>query len=312
MKKVLITGASGFVGSHLIDLLSQKDYELYGTVFGNPAAELAGVQTFAVDLNNSDATSNIVSQIRPDWVFHLAAQSSPAASFGDGNQTLTNNVVAQANLLDALVKHNVQARVLIVGSAEEYGKVEETDLPIDEQCPLRPMSPYAVSKIAQDFMGLQYYLSYGLECVRVRPFNHVGERQAPVFVLPAFAKQVALIEAGKQEPVMMVGNLSATRDFTDVKDMVAAYELALLHGQAGDVYNLGSGNEIAIEDLLTMLLEQSTASIVIKQDPARMQKSDVPRLKANNQKFSQLTGWKTEISFSDTVGRVLNYWRKSI
>jgi GDP-4-dehydro-6-deoxy-D-mannose reductase len=312
MKKVLITGASGFVGSHLIDLLSQKDYELYGTVFGSPAADMSQVQTFPVDLTNLEATAEVITKVNPDWVFHLAALSSPAASFGDGNRTLTNNIAAQANLLDSLVKNDIKARVLIVGSAEEYGKVEEQDLPIDEQCPLRPMSPYAVSKITQDFMGLQYYLSYGLECIRVRPFNHVGERQAPVFVLPAFAKQVALIEAGKQEPVMTVGNLSATRDFTDVKDMVAAYELALIHGVPGEVYNLGSGNEMAIEDLLQLLLDQAGVKIEVKQDPARMQQSDVPRLKANSQKFGRLTGWKASTSFSDTVTRVLDYWRKSI
>lgn len=311
MKKVLITGVSGFVGSHLVELLLAKEYELHGTVFGS-GNEVAGVKTYAADLTNLEATEKVIQEVAPDWVFHLAALSSPAASFGDGNQTLNNNIIAQANLLDSLVKHEIKARVLIVGSAEEYGKVDEASLPIDEHCPLRPMSPYAVSKIAQDFMGLQYYLSYGLECIRVRPFNHVGERQPPVFVLPAFAKQVAMIEAGKQEPVMMVGNLTATRDFTDVKDMVGAYELAMMRGEPGEVYNLGSGNEVAIEDLLQFLLDQAKVKIEVKQDPARMQKSDVPRLKANASKFSSLTGWKAEIPFFSTVTRVLDYWRQTI
>lgn len=311
MKKVLITGASGFVGSHLVELLVHKDYKLFGTVFGG-GNEIGNVETYRVDLTDLAATEAMVKAISPDWVFHLAALSSPAASFNDANRTLTNNVLAQANLLDSLVKNQIKARVLIVGTAEEYGKVDEQYLPIDESCPLRPMSPYAVSKIAQDFMGLQYYLSYGLECIRVRPFNHVGERQAPAFVLSAFARQVALIEAGRQEPVISVGNLSASRDFTDVKDMVRAYELALLNGTPGEVYNLGSGNEVVIQDLLNLLLSKANVPIEVKQDPARMQQADVPRLKANSQKFYQLTGWKTEIALSETVGRVLNYWRQAI
>jgi len=311
MKKVLITGMSGFVGSHLAECLLGKDYELHGTVFGS-GNEIMGAKAYPVDLTKFEAINELISKLRPDLVFHLAALSSPSASFNDGNQTLTNNITAQANLLNALVKNQVKARVLIVGTAEEYGKIEEQNLPTDEACPLRPMSPYAVSKIAQDFMGLQYWLSYGLECVRVRPFNHVGERQAPAFVLPAFAQQVAMIEAGKQAPVISVGNLSATRDFTDVKDMVKAYELALIHGIAGEVYNLGSENEVAISDLLQIMLDKSKVKIQVEQDQNRMQKSDVPRMKANSQKFYQLTGWKPMIKLPETIDRVLDYWRQQV
>jgi len=199
---------------------------------------------------------------------------------------------------------------LVVGSAEEYGKVIATDLPISESCPLRPMSPYAVSKVAQDFMGLQHFLSYGLPVIRVRPFNHVGEWQTEQFVLPAFARQIALIEAGKQEPVIHVGNLTATRDFTDVKDMVRAYELALLHGIPGEVYNLGSGVETPIQTLLDVLLNMSHVPITVVQDPERMQGSDVPQLRADSTKFMQLTGWKPEIPLEATISRVLDYWRQ--
>lgn len=311
MKKVLITGASGFVGSHLVELLSSGEYQLFGTVFGS-TNELKGVGTYSLDLTDKAATEQVIKEILPDWVFHLAALSSPAASFNDNNATLINNVVAQTNLLDALVKYAPHARVLIVGSAEEYGKVDPSNLPIDESCPMRPISPYAVSKITQDFMGLQYYLSYGLECIRVRPFNHVGERQAPAFVLSAFARQIALIEAGQQEPVMLVGNLSATRDFTDVKDMVKAYELALIKGLPGEVYNLGSEKEVVIADLLQMLLKQARVAIDIKQDPGKIKQADVPRLRANCRKFRQLTGWQAKIPLEETIERVLDYWRGQV
>jgi GDP-4-dehydro-6-deoxy-D-mannose reductase len=313
MKQVLITGASGFAGRHLISQLKPTLYNIVGTVFGDSGSSLGEhAEAVKLDLSDFEATSALIERVRPDWVFHLAALSSPAASVHDHNKTLINNITAQANLLDALVLHAPDARVLVVGSAEEYGKVDETCLPIDESCPLNPLTPYAVSKIAQDFMGRQYFLSKKLPVVRVRPFNHVGEGQPPLFVLPAFAKQVALIEAGKQEPIMTVGNLDSTRDFTDVRDMVSAYELALIKGEAGDVYNLGSGIETKIADLLTMLLDQATVSIEVKQDPAKMMKADVPRMAANFDKFKALTKWEPTIPLLSTVTRVLDYWRKQV
>lgn len=313
MKKVLITGASGFAGRHLINQLDASKYQIWGTVFGDGASSL-GEQITAIklDLSDFEATVKLVKEVTPDWVFHLAALSSPAASMHDHNKTLINNITAQANLLDSLVLHAPNARVLVVGSAEEYGKVDEACLPIEESCELNPLTPYAVSKVAQDYMGRQYFLSKKLPVIRVRPFNHIGEGQPPLFVLPAFAKQVAMIEAGKQEAVLTVGNLDSTRDFTDVRDMVKAYELALLHGVDGDVYNLGSGIETKIADLLDMLLGMATVSIEVQQDPTKMMKSDVPRLAANCEKFKSLTGWQPTIPLKDSVSRVLDYWRKQV
>jgi GDP-4-dehydro-6-deoxy-D-mannose reductase len=309
-KHVLVTGASGFVGKHLIRLLLDGDYVVHAAVFGG-ALDITHDRLFPVslDLTSKDSIDEVVRTTQPDWVFHLAALSSPAASFSDGNKTVVNNIVAQANVLSAVMNFAPHARILVIGSAEEYGHVDANQLPINESCPLRPMSPYAVSKLTQDFMGLQHYLSYRTDIVRVRPFNHVGEWQVEQFVLPAFAKQVALIEAGKQEPVIHVGNLSATRDFTDVKDMVRAYEKALQFGVSGEVYNLGSGREVAIQQLLDLLLSHATLPITVVQDPNRMQPSDVPRLCCDSQKFEQLTGWKAEIPLEDTIVRVLDYWR---
>lgn len=310
---VLITGASGFVGKHLINHLLLGDYQIAAGVFGGELdITHERLRAVRLDLTDDQATNGVIQDIKPDWVFHLAALSSPAASFSDNNKTLINNISAQANLLNALLTHSPQARTLVVGSAEEYGKVGENDLPITENCPFRPMSPYATSKITQDFMGLQYFLSHKLPVIRVRPFNHTGAGQAPLFVLPAFAQQVAKIEAGLQPPTMTVGNLSATRDFTDVADMVSAYELAMQKGIPGDVYNLGSGNETSIQSVLDMLLALSQVPIEVVQDPARMQQSDVPRLRADSGKFQSLTGWKPKIPLQETISRVLDYWRQKV
>lgn len=311
MKKVFITGASGFVGKHLIELLGSKDYEIVCGVFGS-SLDIDNVQSIPLDLGDASKVNQVIREVKPDWVFHLAALSSPAASFHDDNKTLVNNIVAQVNLLNALVTYAPQARTLVVGSAEEYGKVRNENLPIDELCPLNPLSPYAVSKVTQDFMGLQYFNSFGLPIIRVRPFNHIGEGQTAQFVLPAFAKQIAEIEAGLKAPVLHVGDLSATRDFTDVKDMVRAYELTLLHGIPGEVYNIGSGKEVKIQDLLDLLLSLSTVSVEVVVDQSKVKPADVPRMKADYSKFSNLTGWNPDISLRSTVERVLDYWRDTV
>jgi GDP-4-dehydro-6-deoxy-D-mannose reductase len=315
MKKVLITGASGFVGTHLARRLLAGEYDVYGTVFGhgNDLAELIPKeQIVELNLLDRETTGSIIQTIKPDWVFHLAALSSVGASFDDPRKTLTNNIEGQINLMDAIRLQEVDCRVLIIGSAEEYGKVSPEENPIDESAPLRPMNPYAVSKIAQDFLGLQYNLSFGMDIVRVRPFNHTGPGQTDQFVIPAFAKQIANIEAGKQEPVIKVGNLEAVRDFTHVEDMVDAYVLLMQQGKSGDVYNIGSGNGHQIAEVLDGLLALSTKTITIEKDPQRMRPSDVPKLVADNTKFNSLTGWTPTHSLNDILSGVLDYWRGMI
>jgi len=316
MKKVFITGASGFVGSHLAEYLSVIDeFELFGTVFGSGQEIDQWIpkdHQFQLNLMDRDEVIATIKSLQPDWVVHLAALTSPAASFDDPRATFTNNIEAQINVLDGVRQVKTQSRTLIIGSAEEYGKITNDDLPIDEATPLNPMSPYAVSKLAQDFLGLQYHLSYGMDIIRLRPFNHSGERQAPFFVLPTFAKQIAEIEKGIQPPIMKVGNLDAIRDFTDVKDMVRAYVMALEKGKAGEIYNLGSGTGIKIQDLLDTLLSKATCDIKVESDPERMKPSDVPILIADSTKFNKECGWKAEIPFTETVDRVLHYWRQQI
>jgi len=312
MTTVFITGANGFVGKHLIRLLQDKDYRIIAGVFKGELEEFPEVISLPLDLTNSQAVSQAVEMYKPEWTFHLAALSSPAMSFSDNNLTLVNNIVAQANLLDALKQHAPFCRTLVIGSAEEYGKVTSNDLPINESCSLRPISPYAVSKITQDFMGLQYFLSYKLPVIRVRPFNHVGEGQSNQFVMAAFAEQIVRIERGLQPPVLKVGDLSTTRDFTDVTDMVKAYELALQMGEPGEVYNLGSGRETKIQDLVEMMISKARVEVKIEVDPAKIKPADIPRFIADSSKFNRLTQWEATTPLTQTVSRVLDYWRGTV
>jgi GDP-4-dehydro-6-deoxy-D-mannose reductase len=258
------------------------------------------------------AVRALLEQTAPDVIFHLAAQAFVPVSWQDPWDTLENNIRAQTNILDGLVKLNAKPRVLIVGSNEEYGLVRPEDLPLDEDSPLRTNNPYAVSKLTQDWLGLAYFLSHQIPVVRVRPFNHIGPRQADSFVVPAFAKQVAAIEARRQEPVIRVGNLAARRDFTDVRDVVRAYHLAITNGQPGEVYNIGSGRSRAVQDILDILMSYSRVAVRVEQDPARMRPSDTPEIRCDAAKLYQATGWQPTIPFEQSLQDVLDDWRVRI
>ena len=314
--RALITGAEGFVGQHLCDyLLGHTDWELTGTALREPdgaGPSDSRLEIRPVDLRDPDAVRSLVDNVRPEHLFHLAAQSFVPTSLSAPWDTLENNVKSQLNLLEAVRRSGQETRFLVVGSNEEYGAPEPGKLPQTEESPLRPNNPYAVSKIAQDFLGLQYYLAYGVRVVRVRPFNHTGPGQSPRFVVPAFASQIAKIEAGLQEPVIRVGNLSTSRDFTDVRDIVRAYHLAVTKGEAGEVYNLASGEAQSIRSLLDTLLDYSDAKIRVERDPDRYRPVDVPVVYGSAQKFSSLTGWKPVISFEQTLLNTLTYWRSQV
>jgi GDP-4-dehydro-6-deoxy-D-mannose reductase len=248
----------------------------------------------------------------PQAVVHLAAVSFVPSSFADPWNTLDNNIRAQLNVLEAVRQLGGETRVLVIGSNEEYGKPHADELPVVEESPLRPLNPYAVSKVAQDFLGFQYYLTYGIEIVRLRPFNHTGPGQSPRFVLPAFASQIARIEAGLQEPVVRVGNLEVERDFTDVRDIVSAYHLALVKGEPGEVYNLASGRPQSIRGLLEMLLSLSSADIRVEVDPSRYRPADTPVVYGSAEKFHRRTGWEPRIPMEQTVKDILAYWRNQV
>ncbi|MEA3375970.1 MAG: GDP-mannose 4,6-dehydratase [Chloroflexota bacterium] len=312
--RALITGAGGFVGGHLCEyLLKHTDWDLTGTVFGQldeTKSSTPRLQLLPLDLRSRQRVRPLVEDIQPDCVFHLAAQSSVPAAFEDPWDTLENNIRSELNLLEAVRGLDRDVSFLVVGSNEEYGTPRPDELPQTEQNPLRPNNPYAVSKIAQDFLGLQYHLAYGIPVVRVRPFNHTGPGQSPRFVVPAFASQIARIEAGLQEPVMRVGNLSTSRDFTDVRDVVQAYHLAVTEGEPGEVYNLASGRAYSIREVLETLLSYSEAEIQVERDPERYRPVDVPLVYGSAEKFHNHTGWRPQIPFEETLHDTLEYWRR--
>ncbi|MBI4096418.1 MAG: GDP-mannose 4,6-dehydratase [Candidatus Levybacteria bacterium] len=319
MKKVLITGATGFAGSYLAQhLLLREKYSVSGTYLveeslRNVDAIRKKLSLFRVDLSNEKKVSDIVKEVSPSVIFHLAALTSPADSFRNPTETLTSNISLQINLMEAVRKNNLlDTKILIVSSGEIHGIVKKEDLPIDEETPLRPTNPYSVSKIAQDFLGLTYFLAYKLKVIRVRPFNHIGPRQSPHFVVSSFAKQIAEIEKGKKDPCLHVGDLEAKRDFTDVRDMVNAYILAVEKGKDGEVYNIGSGVSYKILDILNRLLSMSFSKIKIIKDKSLLRPNDNPELVCDNGKFTRLTSWKPLIAIDKTLKNTLDYWREMV
>jgi len=314
--RALITGISGFVGAHLAEyLLHETDCEVAGTVFG-PMDSIAHLrrrlQLYPAELSHLEVVSFILADAKPDLIFHLAAQPLPALSFKDPWFTLENNIRMQLNLLEAMQQLSLPARILVVGSGEEYGLIRPQDLPVTEEAPLRPMNPYAVSKVAQDMLGLQYFLSYGVEAIRVRPFNHIGPGQRLGFVVPDLAKQVAEAEAGKRDPVIAVGSLDVSRDFSDVRDVVHAYYLALTKGEAGEVYNVGSGNAHSIRFILDGLLRLSLVPLKYRQDAERVRPVDVPCVQADVSKLRAATGWEPLIPIERSLADILDYWRTRV
>ncbi|MBL7183113.1 MAG: GDP-mannose 4,6-dehydratase, partial [Anaerolineae bacterium] len=252
--RALITGISGFVGSHLAEyLLEHTDWQVAGTVYG-PEENIEHLrdklELYPAELSKLETVISILEQAKPDHIFHLAAQPLVSLSRRDPWGTLAINIRLQLNILEAVARLGSGARILVVGSSEEYGLIRPDELPVKETNPLRPTNPYAVSKVAQDMLGLQYHLSHQLFTVRVRSFNHIGPRQRIGFVAPDFARQIAAAEAGLQEPVIQVGNLEPQRDFSDVRDIVRGYHLLITKGEAGEVYNLGSEQARSVGELL--------------------------------------------------------------
>jgi GDP-4-dehydro-6-deoxy-D-mannose reductase len=313
--RALITGVGGFAGSHLSDyLLNQTDWQVSGCVLPGWDCSRLDRRVACIELNLRDrsAVRAMLGDSAPDVIFHLAAQSFVPVSWDDPWDTLENNIRAQANLLDGLVKLGASPRVVVVGSNEEYGLVRPQDLPLREDSPLRPNSPYAVSKVAQDLLGLSYFQSHRLPVLRVRPFNHIGPRQVESFVVSSFAQQIAMIEAGQQEPVIRVGNLSARRDFSDVRDVVRAYYLVVTQGQPGEVYNIGSGRSHSIQGILDLLVSLGRVAVRVEQDLARMRPSDTPEIRCDASKLQAVTGWEPTIPLEQSLRDVLDDWRARI
>lgn len=312
-RKILITGITGFVGSHLVEHLLENNCDVYGVARWRSKTDNIDHIRDKITIVNADvkdgySLTKAFNDIHPDYCFHLAAQSFVLESWNSPLETMSINILGTVNVLEAVRHVAPDCVVLIAGSSEEYGKVYPSEVPIKETNPLRPMSPYGVSKVATDKLGCLYNMSYGLHIVVTRAFNHSGPRRGEVFATSNFAKQIAEIERGK-EPIIRVGNLEAKRDWTDVRDVVRAYWLLVNKGEPGEVYNICSEKVWSIREMLDMLLAHSKVKITIKQDESRMRPSDVPILLGNCDKLKSVAGWNPCIKFDFTLMDLLNYWR---
>ena len=335
-ERILITGYKGFVGQYLATACAQRypDARLFGLAHQHATAEPApsvtaahGQPRHAIAHDDSDDSAGvhvtelegditdgarlrqILREVRPDLIFHLAAVSSVAASWADPANMLRVNAGGFIQLVEALRVEAPTARVVVIGSGEQYGLVRPEENPVSEETLPRPANPYAVSKVAQDLYAFQYHRAYGLDLVRVRAFNHFGPGQSPDFVLASFARQIAQMEAGQVASTLLVGNLSSQRDFLPVSDVARAYVALAERGRAGEAYNVGSGVARSIESLLQALLGLARVTVDVRVDPSRMRPVDVPVICADTSKLRRDTGWLPSAPLEDTLRVTLDYWR---
>lgn len=333
--KSLIIGGAGFVGPYLARHLKDRGHDV--AVTGMPGESKSGfcqkfqgqcgaavtgmpgemdsmleTEFYELDVLDKGAVLKLMKKIEPDYVFHLAAQSSVSVSWKEPGLTIDVNIKGSVNVLDAVRAVEKKMRVLLVGSSEEYGAVPAGEMPVREDMGIRPANVYAATKACQNMLGRIYAQAYGLDIVMVRAFNHIGPNQPPLFVAADFCRQAAEIEAGKREPVIRTGNLAVRRDFTDVRDVVRAYALLAQKGQAGWTYNVGSGRAAGIGEILQMILKKSTADIRVETDPSKFRPSDVPEIKADISRLRKAAGWEPKISLEQTVQETLDYWRRKV
>lgn len=313
MKKALIIGAAGFVGSYLArELIEHHGMEVHATKLLQEQLEIAGSTVHDLDILNKDEIVGLLYEVRPNYIFHLAAQSSVSVAWRNPGITVDINVKGAINVMDAVRELYYKPSVLLIGSGEEYGHIREGETPIKEDSHLRPGNIYAATKVCQNMIAGIYTQAYGMDLMMVRAFNHIGPAQSPIFVVSDFCKQAAEIEAGKREPVMYVGNLAAKRDFTDVRDVVRAYALLIQNGKAGETYNVGSGHAYAIQEILDLIISLSNAEIKVETDPNKIRPVDVPIIEADITKLNRATGWKPQIPLKQTIQETLDYWRARV
>jgi len=304
--KAFITGIGGFVGKYLANHLLENGFEVYG--IDRNKAEFKDCQVKVCDVLDKEKLSDVIEKIKPDVIFHLAAFSSVKQSFSNADATKKVSVEGTKNLFDAVVSAKINPGILVVSSLQVYGSPDK--LPIKEDFPLRPASPYAESKVEQEKL-CQDYFRKGLKIIISRSFNHTGPEQKAEFVWPSFAKQIAEIEKGKRTEIK-VGNLDIERDFTDVRDIMKAYLLAVQKCTPGEIYNICSGKAYNLGKMLEILKSYSIVDVNVVVDPERIRKADVPVLYGDNSKFAKATGWKPEIAFEQTLKDILEYWRKQV
>lgn len=307
---VLITGATGFAGSHLCEFLATNTHiEIFGTTL-DQSRRIEKITLIECNLLDQDNTLDLLKEVKPEFIIHLAAVASVTDAWSNPQEVLTNNINCQLSILESLVKLQLKPRVLIASTGQVYGNVAKEELPITEDQAVKPNNPYAVSKVTQELLGLQYFISHGIPVIISRAFNHCGPRQTEDFAVPAFASQIAEIEFEQKEPVIFVGNLEAERDFLDVRDVVRAYWELVNNGSPGEIYNICSGNAIKIQTILDLLINQADVKIEVKQDPKRLRLSDNSRYMGSNSKLIKETNWHPNIGFEQTITDTLNYYRE--
>ncbi len=320
MKKVLITGITGFAGSHLMDyLLENTDYEVYGikrmnSNLRNIHHALDEIKLFDADLLDETSLIKVLEKVRPDQIYHLGALSWVTPSWDMPAVYMQTNAIGTINLLEAVRQTGLSPRILTSATPEEFGDVPKELIPITEETRIRPINPYAASKAAQDMICIVYQESYGMDIVRTRAFNHEGPRRFIHGAIASFAYQIACIEKGKQEPIIKVGNLSATRNFTDIRDTVRAYYLAMEKGVSGELYLIGTDQIHTMEEMLNMLIKLSPRAdkISVEVDPERVRHTELMTFIGDYSKFKQATGWEPEFKLDETMESVLNYWREYV
>lgn len=305
--KALITGINGFVGYYLSKYLLEQGYAVYGTVIEDNV-NIENVNIYKMNILNKNEVEETIRKIDPDFIYHLAGQSAVGLSWENPTLTIDVNVNGTINLLDAVRENDLNTKVLIIGSSDQYGIIKPEDCPISEEHELNPSSPYAISKTTQEQIAKLYIKAYNMNIIMVRAFNHIGPMQSKNFVVSDFASKVAEIEDGA-EPIIRVGNIESYRDFTDVRDIVQGYTMLMEKGKIGEVYNIGSGNAYKIQDILNILLSLSTKEIKVEIDKEKLRPSDVPIVKCDNSKIKSHINWDVQYDIKNTLKDTLDYWR---
>ncbi|MBQ8297144.1 MAG: GDP-mannose 4,6-dehydratase [Ruminococcus sp.] len=310
--KALIIGGAGFVGGYLIRELAGAGFEVHATCLPSEKIDNESCTVHTLDILEKDDVTAVLNKVSPDVIFHLAAQSSVAVSWKKPQLTADINIKGTINVLEAMREAQKQdMRILLIGSGEEYGFIHEGACPISESEPLNPGNIYAATKACQGMIGEIYFRAYKLDIIMVRAFNHSGPGQLPMFVISDFCRQIAQIEKAEHEPEMMTGNLSAMRDFTDVRDVVRAYRLLAEKGVSGQTYNVGRGQAVTVQTILDTALSMAECEISVKRDPSRMRASDIPIIEPDVSRIFADTGWRAEISMEQTIRDTLDYWRSN-
>lgn len=317
MKKILITGINGFVGPHLVNELQKQDYSIYGLSRSGKSELKNDVVILKGDLLDLKELYRTIAEVKPDAIFHLAAQSKPGHSFKEPQETFQANVIGTINLFEVVRglmndDRGYMPRTIVAGSSEEYGLVTEDQLPLSEDAKFNPVNPYAISKVSQYYLAKMYVRAYGLDIVYAVLFSHVGPGQKEGFIIPDVCKQIVGIEEGKKEPVLLTGNLSVSRDYSDVRDFARAYGLLLENGKTGERYNICSGQATKVSEIVEKLIGMSKIKIEHTVDNSKIRPTEMPILYGNQEKFNKLTGWKTEISLDQTLSDSLEWWREQI